>query len=67
MRCNGSPGKTRVNPHNGRSKGSYTHGMRGHAKEKNLETGVVTCSHCHKVLSVDAEIQAFAKNKDGKN
>jgi len=63
-RCNGSPGKTRGNPHTGHSKGNYAHGIRGHLKEKNLDTGIVTCSRCHKVLSVDKSIQAGMKKND---
>lgn len=62
-RCKGSPAKHRTNPHTGHGKSDYAHGMRGHSKVKS-ETGVVTCSRCNTVLSIDLFVQAKVK-KDG--
>lgn len=46
MRCPKSVIKTRGNPHNGRSKGNYKHGMRGHTwKRENTQTVCINCGY----------------------
>jgi rubredoxin len=49
MRCPKSIGKHRMNPHNGRSKGDYNHGMKGHTW-KHVPDGT-RCQNCGKYLN----------------
>ncbi len=48
MRCPGSIGKHRMNPHNGRTKGDYAHGMRGHVWH--VDGSIRKCEKCPKTI-----------------
>jgi len=48
MRCPKSITKHRTNPHNGKSKGDYKHGMRGHTWE--VIGNIRRCKHCPKTV-----------------
>jgi len=55
MRCPRSIGKHRMNPHNGRSKGDYAHGMRGHVWRV---SGLIRkCEQCGKEIKRLSEKQ----------